>query len=313
MIRAPRSSGALDDVRTSATRSSISTCPPAVPDVPAEVLRSAAAPGAIRPTYDARRGSWPRCSSRTSRRSSADVGAGREHRGRSDTSPADSERAGLHGAGYEAVIGLEIHAQLLTETEDLLRLQHRVRRAAEHARVPGLSRVSRARCRCSTARRSTTASAPRWRSAAAINERRSSRARTTSIRTCRRAIRSRSTSSRSPASGGVEFTRPAGRGGSASRASTWKRTRASRCTKGSRLGSQDLRRLQPQRRAAHRDRDRARSAVGRRRRRVLQPAARDARLARRQRRQHGGGQPALRRQRLGPSGRRDRRSARRRR
>ena len=43
--------------------------------------------------------------------------------------------------------------------------------------------------------------------------------------------------------------------------------------------------------------------------RVLQPAARDPRRHRRQRRQHGGGQPALRRERLGAAGRDRRRSA----
>ena len=65
----------------------------------------------------------------------------------------------------------------------------------------------------------------------------------------------------------------------------------------------DLPGLQPQRRAAPRDRDRAGPALGGRRRRVLQPAARDPRGDRRQRRQHGRGQPALRRQRLGAAGR----------
>ncbi len=70
-----------------------------------------------------------------------------------------------------------------------------------------------------------------------------------------------------------------------------------------RLRAPHLRRLQPQRRAAHRDRHRARHALRGRGGGVLQPAARHARLARRQRRQHGRGQPALRRQRLGAAGR----------
>ena len=96
--------------------------------------------------------------------------------------------------------------------------------------------------------------------------------------------------------------RPTGRSASASRASTWKRTRQVAARGLRRLRSQDLRRLQPQRRAAHRDRHRARSAIGGRRGRVLRPAARDPGLARRQRRQHGRGQPALRRQRVGASG-----------
>ena len=80
-----------------------------------------------------------------------------------------------------------------------------------------------------------------------------------------------------------------------------------------RFRSQDLRRLQPQRRAAHRDRDRARPPIGGRCRGVLQPPARHPRVARRERRQHGGGQPAVRCQCVGTTGRQHRRSARRRR
>ena len=66
-----------------------------------------------------------------------------------------------------------------------------------------------------------------------------------------------------------------------------------------RFRSQDLPRLQPQRRAADRDRHRARHALGRGGGGVLRAAARDPGVARRQRRQHGRGQPALRRQRVG--------------
>ena len=68
-----------------------------------------------------------------------------------------------------------------------------------------------------------------------------------------------------------------------------------------RLGRLD-RRLQPRRHAAGRDRHRARPALGRAGERVAAPAARDAAPARRQRREHGGGVAALRRQRLGPPG-----------
>ena len=157
-------------------------------------------------------------------------------------------------------------------------------------------------------------SAPRWRSAARSNPSRSSRARTTSIPTCRRAIRSRSTSGRWPPAALVDIE-PTGRAAaSASRASTWKRTPASRCTKGfADSRSPHVSRLQPQRRAADRDRHRARPALGRRSRASSSAPARDPRVARRQRRQHGRGQPALRRQRLGAAGRRRRRSAPRRR
>ena len=72
-----------------------------------------------------------------------------------------------------------------------------------------------------------------------------------------------------------------------------------------RFRSQDLSRLQPQRRAADRDRQRARHALGGGSRGVLRDAAADPGVARRQRRQHGRGQPALRRQRVGPAARRD--------
>ena len=41
-------------------------------------------------------------------------------------------------AKYEAVIGLEVHVQLATRNQDFLRLPHQLRRAAEHQRLPGL-------------------------------------------------------------------------------------------------------------------------------------------------------------------------------
>ncbi len=76
--------------------------------------------------------------------------------------------------------------------------------------------------------------------------------------------------------------------------------------------TEDVARFQSQRRAAHRDRHRARSALGRRRGGVLFADSRGARRARRQRRQHGRGQSALRRERLDPAGLASRHSARRR-
>ena len=133
-------------------------------------------------------------------------------------------------------------------------------------------------------------------------------------RICRRAIRSRSTSSRWPATARSNSRMPDGPRPDRDHARAPRgRRREVAARRLPRFGSQDLRRLQPQRHAAHRDRDRARPAIGGRRRRVLQPAARDPGLARRQRRQHGRGQPALRRERLGPAGRARRRSAPRRR
>ena len=62
------------------------------------------------------------------------------------------------------------------------------------------------------------------------------------------------------------------------------------------------RRLQPRRHAAVRDRHRARHPLRRAGARLAQPAARDAAPARRERREHGGGVAALRRQRLRPPG-----------
>ena len=66
------------------------------------------------------------------------------------------------------------------------------------------------------------------------------------------------------------------------------------------------RRLQPRRHAAVRDRHRARPPLGRAGARLAQPAARHAAPARRQRREHGGGLAALRRQRLRAPGRQHR-------
>ena len=66
---------------------------------------------------------------------------------------------------YEAVIGLEVHAQLLDALEDLLRLLDSVRQPAEHAgvsrlpgasgRAPGAQRAGCARSPCAPRSRST--------------------------------------------------------------------------------------------------------------------------------------------------------------
>ena len=77
--------------------------------------------------------------------------------------------------------------------EDVLPLPERLRRRREHADLPGLPRLSRARCRCRTGSRSSGRSSSGSRSAARSRSGRSSRARTTSTRTCRRAIRSHNT------------------------------------------------------------------------------------------------------------------------
>ena len=95
---------------------------------------------------------------------------------------------------------------------------------------------------------------------------------------------------------------------SASRARTWKRTPASRCTRAS--PAHDRHRPQPRRHAADRDRLRARHPLGRRGRRVPEEAAPAGRLSRHLRRQHAGRLVPLRRQRLGAPRRRARSSAR---
>ena len=41
---------------------------------------------------------------------------------------------------YTIVIGLEVHVQLLDREQDVLRVQHEVRRAAEYADLPGVHR-----------------------------------------------------------------------------------------------------------------------------------------------------------------------------
>ena len=178
---------------------------------------------------------------------------------------------------FEAVIGLEIHAQLLTRDQDLLRLQHGFGAPPEHAGLPGVSRASRCAAGPERARGGARRARRRSPSAAPSSRRRSSRARTTSIRTCRRATRSRSTSGRSRLAGRVRWE--CGRRGArrrASPASTWKRTPASRCTTGPEAATRHLPRLQSRRHAAGRDRHRAGHPVRGRRRRLLQPPARRA-------------------------------------
>ena len=66
----------------------------------------------------------------------------------------------------EAVIGLEDPRAAADADEDLLRLQHRVRRASQFPGLSGLSRACRARFPFSIVRPSTSRSRPRSRSAA---------------------------------------------------------------------------------------------------------------------------------------------------
>ena len=139
--------------------------------------------------------------------------------------------------------------------EDLLRLQHRVRRAAEHARLPGLPRAARRAAGAQPRARSIYAITAALALGCEVQRDVDLRAQELllsgpaeglsdlAVRAAARARRRRSTSP------STATRRTCG-----SRASTWKRTPASRCTKASPIPIADLRRLQPQRRAAHRDR-----------------------------------------------------------
>ena len=211
---------------------------------------------------------------------------------------------------FEPVIGLEIHAQLRTRTKIFCGCSTGVRRAAEFARLPGLPRPAG---RAAGAQSPAVDYAHQGGAGARLRvqtRRRSSRARTTSIPTCRRATRSPSTSGRSRSAAASRVERRQDRAGHRPDPHPHGRGRGQVAARRLlRFRSPHLHRLQPQRRAAHRNCQRAGHALGRRGRGVLQPPARHPRLARRQRRQHGRGQPALRRQRLGAAERRRRRSA----
>ena len=153
-----------------------------------------AARGRTRRPTTRRRRSWRRCSSRTSRRTSRDADAeGRRPPGRRCSATGSRQRVVMP---YEPVIGLEIHAQLLTADEDLLRLSDRVRRAAEHARLPGVPRFSRRAAGAQSHGRRLAVTAAL---ALGCDVQRAIGLRAQELllsRICRRAIRSRSTSSR---------------------------------------------------------------------------------------------------------------------
>ena len=213
---------------------------------------------------------------------------------------------------YEVVIGLEVHAQLLTRSKMFCPCPaDYTERRPEREHLPGVPRASR-RAADDQPAGGGVHGADRARAATATSRRSpSSTARTTSTRTCPRAIRSRSTTCRCRVNGHLEFpvdgetrslrhhARPP-RGGHGHDAP--RRRRAP---------ERDVvaDRPQPLRRAAHGDRRRAGPAHARGRARVSGAPAPDPHVHRRQRRQPREGLLPLRRQRLAPAARRSTSSA----
>ena len=216
-------------------------------------------------------------------------------------------------SAYEPVIGLEIHAQLLTASKIFCGCSDGVRRRAQYAPLPGLPRPA------------GRAAGPQPRRGR-LRDPRGARARLHdsgdldlrpqelllsgpaeglsdfAVRAAARDRRRRRGAQRLLGAGlrHPHHARAHGRG---------RREAPARGLSGFR--APQLRRSEPRGHAAHRNRHRAGPAHGEGRRRVLQRTCASCSCrARRQRRQHGGGQPALRRQRVGTAGRRRSRSAR---
>ena len=203
---------------------------------------------------------------------------------------------------YETVIGLEVHAQLLTRTQDVLRLLRRLRQ------MPSRTRIVCPVCRVS---RGVAGHQPGGGREAAIltglalnceipSLTASSTARTTSTPTCRRATRSPSTICRSASTAALEFES----GGEDAAGRDHPRPHRGRHRAPGSPHRRDGRadqpgRSQPLRRAVDGDRRRARPALAGGGARLSDRAAPDPALHRRLDRQHGGGRVPLRRQRLG--------------
>ena len=205
---------------------------------------------------------------------------------------------------WEIVIGLETHAQLSTRSKIFSGASTAFGAApntqASRGRHRAAGRAAGAEPRRGRARDPLRPRGRRRRSTAA----RSSRARTTSIPTCRRATRSASTRCRSSQGGAIDDPRRRAR----------EKTRAphARAPRGGRgqvaarrLPRHDRHRPQPRRHAAARDRVRARHALAPQEAvAYARSAARAGALDRHLRRQHAGRLVPLRRQRLGaPRGR----------
>ena len=203
---------------------------------------------------------------------------------------------------YEAVIGLEIHAQLLTATKIFCGCSDALRRAAEHARLSGLPR--------SAGRAAGAQSRAPWISAFGPRSRSGARSNETSIFARKNYFYPdlpkgyQISQYDQPLATGGRVARRRRRGGPA-------RRHHARAYGGGRrqVAARGLRRLRPKTYVDYNrsgaplieivtEPDLARPPSGR----VLRAAARHPGLARRERRQHGRGQPALRRQRVGAAG-----------
>ena len=135
-------------------------------------------------------------------------------------------------AKYEAVIGLEVHAQLLTATKAFCACSPRFGDPPNTNTCPvclGLPGALPVLNR----RRSNSRCGRRLRSTAKCRNARGSRARIIFILICRRATRFRCTSCRWRRAAGLKWTWRARRSESASRAFTWKKTRRRICTRAS--------------------------------------------------------------------------------
>ena len=96
---------------------------------------------------------------------------------------------------YESVIGLEVHAHLLTESKIFCGCSTEFGRAPNENTCPVCAGFPES-CRCSTKKSSISRSRPGWRPIAKSLDRAFSRVRTISIRICRKAIKSVNTSCR---------------------------------------------------------------------------------------------------------------------
>ena len=128
-------------------------------DVPQRLLHRADVagrhPGDLDPLRAVAR-ACPSASSSPARRSARTASSTPPTRSSRRSASTARPRGPRHEPSYEPVIGLEIHVQLSDADEDVLRLRAVLRRAAQHAHLPGLPRPARARCRWPTPRRSTS-------------------------------------------------------------------------------------------------------------------------------------------------------------